>query len=114
MWGSVLYGLIAGYVNYLSGTRVQEYFDRYLIQINLLFSSGAPKWFCHLRMFPVYRWKEKCPKLLFKIRNIKMNSIKKFLRDEEGLTTVGYAIAGGLVGAAVIAIFGSLQELLLR
>lgn len=28
-----------------------------------------------------------------------------FLRDEEGLTTVEYAIAGGLVGAAVIAAF---------
>jgi pilus assembly protein Flp/PilA len=28
-----------------------------------------------------------------------------FLRTEEGLTTVEYAIAGGLVGAAVIAAF---------
>jgi len=28
-----------------------------------------------------------------------------FLREEEGLTTVEYAIAGGLVGAAVIAAF---------
>jgi len=28
-----------------------------------------------------------------------------FLRDEQGLTTVEYAIAGGLVGAAVIAAF---------
>jgi pilus assembly protein Flp/PilA len=28
-----------------------------------------------------------------------------FLRDEEGLTTVEYAIAGALVGAAVIAAF---------
>jgi pilus assembly protein Flp/PilA len=28
-----------------------------------------------------------------------------FLRDEEGLTTVEYAIAGGLVGATVIAAF---------
>jgi pilus assembly protein Flp/PilA len=34
-----------------------------------------------------------------------MNAIKKFLRDEQGLTTVEYAIAGGLVGAAVIAAF---------
>jgi len=34
-----------------------------------------------------------------------MNTIKKFLQDEEGLTTVEYAIAGGLVGAAVIAAF---------
>ena len=28
-----------------------------------------------------------------------------FLREEEGLTTVEYAIAGGLVGAGVIAAF---------
>jgi pilus assembly protein Flp/PilA len=31
-----------------------------------------------------------------------------FLRDEEGLTTVEYAIAGGLVGAAVIVAFTDL------
>ena len=31
-----------------------------------------------------------------------------FLRDEDGLTTVEYAIAGGLVGAAVIAAFQAL------
>lgn len=31
-----------------------------------------------------------------------------FLRDEEGLTTVEYAIAGGLVGAGVIAAFDAL------
>jgi pilus assembly protein Flp/PilA len=31
--------------------------------------------------------------------------IMKFLQEEEGLTTVEYAIAGGLVGAAVIAAF---------
>ena len=29
----------------------------------------------------------------------------KFIRDEEGLTTVEYAIAGGLVGAGVIVAF---------
>ena len=29
----------------------------------------------------------------------------KFLRDEEGLTTVEYAIAGGLVGAAIVLAF---------
>jgi len=34
-----------------------------------------------------------------------MNAIKKFLQDEQGLTTVEYAIAGGLVGAAVITAF---------
>jgi pilus assembly protein Flp/PilA len=31
-----------------------------------------------------------------------------FLRDEEGLTTVEYAIAGGLVGLAVVAAFQAL------
>lgn len=34
-----------------------------------------------------------------------MTSLKQFFRDEQGLTTVEYAIAGGLVGAAVIAAF---------
>ena len=34
----------------------------------------------------------------------------KFVRNEEGLTTVEYAIAGGLVGAAVIAAFGFLGD----
>ena len=33
-----------------------------------------------------------------------------FFREEEGLTTVEYAIAGGLVGAAVIAAFVLLGE----
>jgi pilus assembly protein Flp/PilA len=32
----------------------------------------------------------------------------KFLRDEQGLTTVEYAIAGGLVGAGVIGAFNAL------
>jgi pilus assembly protein Flp/PilA len=36
------------------------------------------------------------------------NAIKTFLREEEGLTTVEYAIAGSLVGAAVIVAFGDL------
>jgi pilus assembly protein Flp/PilA len=31
--------------------------------------------------------------------------VMKFLQNEEGLTTVEYAIAGGLIGAAVIAAF---------
>jgi pilus assembly protein Flp/PilA len=39
-----------------------------------------------------------------------MKSMMKFIRDEEGLTTVEYAIAGGLVGAAVIAAFQLLGE----
>jgi pilus assembly protein Flp/PilA len=34
----------------------------------------------------------------------------KFLRDEQGLTTVEYAIAGGLVGAGVIFAFSELGE----
>ncbi len=29
----------------------------------------------------------------------------RFIRDEEGLTTVEYAVAGGLIAAAVIAAF---------
>ena len=37
-----------------------------------------------------------------------MKYLMKFLRDEEGLTTVEYAIAGGLVGAGVIAAFSDL------
>jgi pilus assembly protein Flp/PilA len=36
------------------------------------------------------------------------NAIKTFLRQEEGLTTVEYAIAGSLVGAAVIVAFTNL------
>ena len=34
--------------------------------------------------------------------------VMKFLRNEEGLTTVEYAIAGGLVGAAVVFAFTAL------
>jgi len=34
-----------------------------------------------------------------------MKTLMKFIRDEKGLTTVEYAIAGGLVGAAVITAF---------
>ena len=34
--------------------------------------------------------------------------LMSFLRDEDGLTTVEYAIAGGLVGAAVIVAFRTL------
>jgi pilus assembly protein Flp/PilA len=37
-----------------------------------------------------------------------IRQVKKFLRNEEGLTTVEYAIAGGLVGAAVILAFTNL------
>ena len=34
--------------------------------------------------------------------------IKRFLREEEGLTTVEYAIAGSLVGLAVVGAFTNL------
>ena len=34
--------------------------------------------------------------------------VLKFLRDEEGLTTVEYAIAGGMVGAGAIGAFNLL------
>jgi len=34
-----------------------------------------------------------------------MQALKGFFKDESGLTTVEYAIAGGLVGAVVIAAF---------
>ena len=37
-----------------------------------------------------------------------VSKMKALLRDEEGLTTVEYAIAGGLVGAAVIGAFQAL------
>ena len=36
------------------------------------------------------------------------DSIMKFLRDEDGLTTVEYAVAGALVAAAVAIAFGEL------
>ena len=36
------------------------------------------------------------------------SKLMHFLRDEQGLTTVEYAIAGGLVGAAVIVAFRAL------
>ena len=36
------------------------------------------------------------------------SKISAFLRDEEGLTTVEYAIAGGLVGAGAILAFSNL------
>jgi len=36
--------------------------------------------------------------------------ILKFLRDEEGLTTVEYAVAGGLVAATLVVAFGDLGD----
>lgn len=37
-----------------------------------------------------------------------------FLRDEEGLTTVEYAIAGGLIGAGVIGAFAAAGDQVFR
>lgn len=39
-----------------------------------------------------------------------MTEMKAFLKDEEGLTAVEYAIAGGLVSAALVAGFGVLGD----
>ena len=39
------------------------------------------------------------------------NKLFAFIRDEEGLTTVEYAIAGGLIGAGVIGAFAAAQAL---
>ena len=35
-------------------------------------------------------------------------AIKNFLQDEEGLTTVEYAVAGGLIAAVTVAAFRAL------
>jgi pilus assembly protein Flp/PilA len=43
-----------------------------------------------------------------------MNSAMRFIREEEGLTTVEYAIAGGLVGAGVIGAFNLLGKEVFR
>ena len=37
-----------------------------------------------------------------------MKMILKFLRDEEGLTTVEYAIAGSILAVAIVTAFGLL------
>ncbi len=39
-----------------------------------------------------------------------IEKLSDFLRDEEGLTTVEYAIAGGLVGLAVVTAFQLLGD----
>lgn len=36
------------------------------------------------------------------------DAVRKFLKEEDGLTTVEYAVAGALVAAAVAAAFGGL------
>jgi pilus assembly protein Flp/PilA len=42
------------------------------------------------------------------------NKLFAFIRDEEGLTTVEYAIAGGLVGAGVIGAFMAVGDEVFR
>lgn len=37
-----------------------------------------------------------------------VNNIARFLKDEEGLTTVEYAVAGTLIALAVVVAFGNL------
>jgi pilus assembly protein Flp/PilA len=39
-----------------------------------------------------------------------MNGVMAFIRDEEGLTTVEYAVAGSLVAATVVLAFTELGE----
>ena len=39
-----------------------------------------------------------------------MNAIKKFLCEEEGLTTVEYAVAGALIAATVVTAFELLGQ----
>lgn len=39
-----------------------------------------------------------------------MNNIGKFLKDEEGLTTVEYAVAGTLIALAVVVAFRNLGD----
>jgi pilus assembly protein Flp/PilA len=43
-----------------------------------------------------------------------MKAFMRFLKDEKGLTTVEYAIAGGLVGAGAIAAFALVGEQVAR
>ena len=40
--------------------------------------------------------------------NTFITSIKRFVREEEGLTTVEYAVAGALISVAVVAAFTAL------
>jgi pilus assembly protein Flp/PilA len=43
-------------------------------------------------------------------RTTMFKQVMKFLRDEEGLTTVEYAVAGGLVAATLVVAFGDLGD----
>ena len=38
------------------------------------------------------------------------SKLKQFVRDEDGLTVVEYAVAGGLIAAALVAAFQGLGE----
>lgn len=42
--------------------------------------------------------------------NALLAKIEAFVKDEEGLTTVEYAVAGGLIAAGVVVVFGLLGE----
>jgi pilus assembly protein Flp/PilA len=55
----------------------------------------------------VERWKLSVPKDGEMVIQMK-KSIINFLRDERGLTTVEYAVAGGLISLAVVAAFALL------
>lgn len=39
-----------------------------------------------------------------------VNKLATFLKDEEGLTTVEYAVAGTLIALAVVVAFGNLGD----
>ena len=39
-----------------------------------------------------------------------LNAIKKFMKEEEGLTAVEYAVAGGVVTAGLVGFFGTIGE----
>ncbi|OCX94155.1 MAG: pilus assembly protein [Pseudomonas sp. CO183] len=48
-----------------------------------------------------------------KLQSIK-SAVVRFAKDEEGLTTVEYAIAGGLVAATLITAFTNLGTIVLQ
>ena len=41
--------------------------------------------------------------------NALINQICRFMREEDGLSTVEYAVAGGVIAAAVVTAFGGLS-----
>jgi pilus assembly protein Flp/PilA len=72
-------------------------------------SGGKGKWGSARPSFPGHLTKFG----VFTMRSLKQ-SVVAFLRDEEGLTVVEYAIAGGLVGLAVITAFTDLGTAVAR